>query len=279
LSASGADPLVALCAPCHTMIPSRLSALAIGLSLVWLSGAAPAAEPPSWVVPAPGMLQESYFSNLADGAAITTPFLLKFGLVGRGLAPIGRPVAVTGHHHLLVNRALPLNFKAPLPFNDQYIHFGKGQMETVLNFKPGRYTLRLVMADDKHIPNFVYSKPITITVTAHDKALDPTSLVVPGVAILAPGEGDSVRRPFRLALHACGLNVSNTALGGAGRGHFRVRLGTQGGREETAELTGGQTEVWWQPPPGRYVARMEFVENLPTGKVLASAVPVSFVVE
>jgi hypothetical protein len=81
------------------MIPSRLSALAIGLSLVWLSAAAPAAEPPSWVVPAPRMLQESCFSNLADGADITIPFSLKFGLVGRGLAPIGRPVAVTGHHH------------------------------------------------------------------------------------------------------------------------------------------------------------------------------------
>jgi hypothetical protein len=88
-----------------------------------------------------------------------------------------------------------------------------------------------------------------------------------------------VRRPFRLALHASGLNVSSTALSGAGRGHFRVRLGTQGGREEIADLTGGQTEVWWQPPPGRYVARMEFVENLPQGKVLASAAPVSFAVE
>ena len=41
----------------------------------------------------------------------------------------------SGHHHLLVNRDLPLDFKAALPFNEQYIHFGKGQMETVLTLE------------------------------------------------------------------------------------------------------------------------------------------------
>ena len=112
---------------------------------------------------------ESYFSNLKDGATIETPFLLKFGVSRYGIASIDKPVPKTGHHHLLVNRELPLDFRQPLPFNDQYVHFGRGQMETVLTFKPGAYTLRLLLADDKHIPLFVYSKPLRITVTKNKR--------------------------------------------------------------------------------------------------------------
>ena len=165
-----------------------------------------------WVVPAPRLLKETYFSNLQDGAAIETPFLLKFGLTGMGIAPIVKPVAMTGHHHLLVNRDLPLDFSKPLPFNDQYIHFGKGQMETVLTFAPGKYQLRLVFADEKHIPNFVYSKPLNITVTKKNDNVDPKSLVTKGVAIQMPRSGDKLSAPFRVAMHASGMNISSIAL-------------------------------------------------------------------
>jgi Domain of unknown function (DUF4399) len=58
--------------------------------------------------------------------------------------PRGTGPSHAGHHHLLVDRDLPLNFDKPLPFNAQYVHFGKGQMETVLDFKPGTYKLRLL---------------------------------------------------------------------------------------------------------------------------------------
>jgi hypothetical protein len=262
-----------------TVQPLSARVAALALSLMLTGVLANAADLPTWEVPAPRMLQESYFSNLDDGASIETPFLLKFGLVGMGLAGIDKPVPGTGHHHLLVNRALPLNFKQPLPFNDQYIHFGKGQMETVLSFEPGRYRLQLVMADDKHIPDFVYSKAINITVTRHNKSVDPTLLVQRGVAILSPAEGATVRRPFRLAFHASGLNVSSVALGGTGRGHFRVRVESAPGRGETLDLTGGHTEIWLQPPPGRYVAKLEFVENSAAATALATATPVSFSVD
>ena len=128
-----------------------------------------AAEAPShpWVS-SPLRLQQpqTYFTNLKDGDNIETPYVLKFGLSRTGLAAIKKDVPNTGHHHLLVNRDLPLDFKEPLPFNDQYRHFGKGQMEAVLDFAPGTYKLRLLLADHKHIPYFIYSKPMTITVTA-----------------------------------------------------------------------------------------------------------------
>ncbi|MDZ7892923.1 MAG: DUF4399 domain-containing protein [Rhodoferax sp.] len=82
---------------------------------------------------------EAYFTNLKSGDRIETPYVLKFGLSGGwGLAPISKPTGgKSGNHHLLVNRDLPLDFKAALPFNEQYIHFGKGQMETVLTLAPG----------------------------------------------------------------------------------------------------------------------------------------------
>jgi hypothetical protein len=71
-----------------------------------------------------------YFTNVKDGDVLEAPFVLRFGLSMRGLVPAGKTAGRAGHHHLLVNQPLPLDFKQPLPFTDQYIHFGKGQMET-----------------------------------------------------------------------------------------------------------------------------------------------------
>ena len=130
------------------------------------------------------MTAEAYFTNLKDGDKIETPYLVKFGLSGGwGLAPIAKAArAKSGHHHLLINRPLPLNFKEALPFNDQYIHFGKGQMETVLTLPPGTYTLRMLLANEKHLPHFVYSKPTTITVIRKTD-VDPKSLSVKSIAV------------------------------------------------------------------------------------------------
>lgn len=229
-----------------------------------------------WVVPAPRLAKEAYFSNLKDGASIETPFLLKFGLTGMGLAPIVKPVGKTGHHHLLVNRELPMNFSQPLPFNDQYIHFGKGQMESALNFPPGQYTLRLVLADDKHIPNFVYSKPVTVTVTKKNEAIDPKSLIAKSVAILQPAPGAKLTTPLRIAFHVSGYNVSNTALAEKGSGHFRLHIKPESGRDEVIDLANGFTETWLLPPAGSYSARVEFIDNTATDQVLLTSPAVTF---
>ena len=249
------------------------------LCLLSMQAVATAAEGPHpWVVPAPRLVKETYFSNLQDGASIETPFLLKFGLTGMGIAPIVKPVAMTGHHHLLVNRELPLDFSKPLPFNEQYIHFGKGQMETVLTLVPGQYQLRLVFADDKHIPNFVYSKPLHIKVTKKND-VDPKSLVLKSVAILGPRSSERVDTPFRVAFHASGLNVSNVALKEAGTGHFRLRLKPDAGKEEVIAMDNGYTEVWLKPPTGGYTAKVEFVDNVSGTQVLATSEAVAFKVE
>jgi Domain of unknown function (DUF4399) len=229
-----------------------------------------------WLRPPPRLDKESYFGNLKDGASIETPFLVKFGLSGIGLAPVGEAVPKTGHHHLLVNRSMPVDFNQPLPFNDNYIHFGKGQMETVLNFKPGTYNLRLLLADERHIPNFVHSQAITITVTKRNEAVDPNSLVVPAVTLLRPRAGETVKIPFRVVFHVSGFNVSSTALQQKGSGHFRLRVKPDAGREEVIDMTNGYTEAWLAPPVGRYSARVDFIDNAVPDRVLLSSESVAF---
>jgi hypothetical protein len=200
--------------------------------------------------------------------------LLKFGLSRYALAPIVKPVPGTGHHHLLVNRELPLDFKQPLPFNEQYIHFGKGQMETVLNLAPGDYTLRLLLADDKHIPHFIYSKPLKLKVVRKNDKVDAKSLVQPGVAILAPVTTTTVRAPFRVAFHASGLNVGNIAVAEPGVGHFRLIAERAGVPSERIAFDNGATEGWLAPPPGDYKLRVELVRNAAPNDVMATSAPV-----
>lgn len=214
-----------------------------------------------WQAPMPAGKAEAYFSNLKSGDRIETPFVLKFGLSGGwGLAPITQPIGgKNGHHHLLVNRDLPLDFKKSLPFNEQYIHFGMGQMETVLTLDPGIYTLRMLLADDKHLPHFVYSKPLKITVTKKS-SFDPKSLVKPGVTLML-GAGEQ-KPPFRVQFHASGLNVAHLAQNQKGTGHFKLTVTSKAGVVAEMDFAEGQTETWLAPPPGDYALKLDFVDNL-----------------
>lgn len=242
------------------------------LAALALSAAAQAATEHPWVSsPLRTPQPESYFTNLKDGASIETPFLLKFGVTRYGIASIDKPVPKTGHHHLLVNRDLPLDFTQPLPFNDQYIHFGRGQIETVLTFKPGTYTLRLLLADDKHIPLFVYSKPLRVTVTKKNEDVDPKSLVKPGLAILSPASGETVSSPFRMVFHASALNVSHDAISDKRAGHFRIVAERVGSAAERIELSNGSTEAWLKPPPGDYKIKIELLSNAEPRAVMATS--------
>lgn len=243
---------------------------------------APPNQMHEWQAAQPRLTPEAYFTNLKDGAKIETPFRLTFGLSGGwGLAPIAQSIdGKSGHHHLLVNRALPLNFKQALPATDQYIHFGKGQMETVLTLEPGEYTLRLLLADGKHIPHFVYSEPLKITVTAKRTDVDPKSLVKKSISILNPGMGAEVRAPFRMQFHASGLSVGHLNQKLKDSGHFRLTLAPQGGgKPAVMDFPNGQTEAWLAPPPGKYTAQLALLDNTDTRKTLAVAANLDFQVD
>ncbi|MBL8272108.1 DUF4399 domain-containing protein [Steroidobacter sp.] len=108
---------------------------------------------------------ELYFIAPADGATVSSPVTVKFGLKGMGIAPAGIQFDNTGHHHLIIDAELP-PVGAPIPTDANHVHFGKGQSEATVELKPGKHTLQLLLGDFAHTPHdpVVASKKITITV-------------------------------------------------------------------------------------------------------------------
>ena len=96
--------------------------------------------------------EKVYFINIKDGDVLKSPFLVQFGLTGKGIAPAGIDVPNTGHHHLLIN-VDELDYTLPIPASKQHLHFGLGQTETTLDLIPGEYKLQLVLGDKYHIPH------------------------------------------------------------------------------------------------------------------------------
>ena len=109
-----------------------------------------------------------YIQSPEDGAVVTSPVTIRFGLEGMGVAPAGIQFPNTGHHHVLIDVAEgdmpPLDL--PLPATDQIVHFGLGQTEVEIDLEPGQHTLQLVLGDYLHTPHSppVISERITITV-------------------------------------------------------------------------------------------------------------------
>lgn len=109
----------------------------------------------------------SYVISPENGATVTNPVTIRFGLTGMGVAPAGVDAPGTGHHHLLINvDPATIDFSQPIPSDDNHRHFGRGQTEATLDLPPGTHTLILLLGDHFHIPHDppVMSEPITITV-------------------------------------------------------------------------------------------------------------------
>ncbi len=106
-----------------------------------------------------------YIVSPADGATVSSPVTVVFGLKGMGVAPAGTDKENTGHHHLIIDAPLP-PLDEPIPADDHHVHFGGGQTETTIELAPGTHTLQLLLADQNHVPHEppVVSDRITITV-------------------------------------------------------------------------------------------------------------------
>ena len=109
---------------------------------------------------------EVYFITPKEGATVSSPVTIQFGLKGMGVAPAGVKFENSGHHHLLIDTDAPTDASMPLPTTDNVRHFGKGQTEASIELKPGKHTLQLLLGDQNHTPHNppVVSKKITITV-------------------------------------------------------------------------------------------------------------------
>jgi hypothetical protein len=131
---------------------------------------APAAAPPAAAAPAaPATFARkpapagatAYIIEPADGATVTSPVRVVFGLKGMGVAPAGTDRPDAGHHHLLIDAGLPADLGLPIPNDDTHKHFGGGQTETSLTLAPGKHTLQLLLGDHLHVP---FDPPIASSV-------------------------------------------------------------------------------------------------------------------
>lgn len=113
-----------------------------------------------------------YFVNIKSGDKVRSPFRVAFAVSGMGIAPVSAgDIRETGHHHILIDMPLPVDIKAPIPFDkpgeflhQHYKHFGGGETETVLDLPPGHHTLQLLFADHNHVPYYIRSKVVDIDV-------------------------------------------------------------------------------------------------------------------
>jgi hypothetical protein len=144
-----------------------------------VEGATPSAAAPAMTMPMPmshGGRHPSppgakvYFVYPTDHAYVTPTPVIRFGLIGMGVAPAGFEKLNTGHHHLLVDTDLP-PFDQPIPNDFNHLHFGAGQTEAKITLTPGPHKLQLLLADENHIPHDppIFSEPIQVTVTASGK--------------------------------------------------------------------------------------------------------------
>lgn len=113
-----------------------------------------------------------FIAEPADGAVVTSPVTVKFGLENMIVIPAGVAHPNSGHHHLLVDVEKLPDLSQPIPADVHHIHFGKGQKETTVELTPGTHTLQLLMGDHLHRPHNdpVLSEKITITVKASEQA-------------------------------------------------------------------------------------------------------------
>ena len=102
----------------------------------------------------------------SDGATVTSPVTVKFGITNMQVVPAGDNTEHSGHHHILVDQETLPDMTQPIPATDKVIHFGLGQTETTLDLEPGEHTLQLLLGNYLHIPHDkpVVSKKITILV-------------------------------------------------------------------------------------------------------------------
>jgi hypothetical protein len=134
--------------------------LAAGVLAAGLSGGAFADATPS----ASGA--KVYIISPENGKSVNSPFTVRFGLSGMGVAPAGVQAPNTGHHHLLIDVETLPPLDQPLPNDERHRHFGAGQTEVVLDLPPGKHTLQLILGDHNHVPHDppLISEKIRITV-------------------------------------------------------------------------------------------------------------------
>lgn len=104
-----------------------------------------------------------WFVEPKDGATVTSPFKVVFGIKGMTVDPAGEIKPDSGHHHLLINTG-PMTAGEAIPVDATHLHFGKAQTEAQVSLPPGTYTLTMQFANGAH-QSYGPAMASTITVT------------------------------------------------------------------------------------------------------------------
>ncbi len=106
-----------------------------------------------------------FFISPTDGATVSSPVRVEFGIEGMDVVMAGVDQPHSGHHHLLIDTGLP-DLAMPIPADDQHIHFGDGSTSTEITLPPGEHSLTMLLGDYRHIPHDppLVSETISITV-------------------------------------------------------------------------------------------------------------------
>ena len=116
------------------------------------------------------MKASTFFVSPINGAQVSSPFQVKFGIKHFKIAPAGENIHKAGHYHLLIDQTAPLSMDVPIPSDQQHIDFKHGETEALISLPPGQHTLQLVVGDEEHEAfEELISKPIQITVIPSKK--------------------------------------------------------------------------------------------------------------
>ncbi len=89
------------------------------------------------------------FLEPKNGATVTSPFKVKFGIEGMNVVPAGSLEPKTGHHHIVINGESVAEGQA-IPFDAKHLHFGKAQTEAEVTLPPGKYSLTMQFGNGAH---------------------------------------------------------------------------------------------------------------------------------
>jgi hypothetical protein len=233
------------------------------------------------------------FSNLEKGHRLRSPFVVDFAIRGMGVVPAGKVLAGTGHHHILVDTALPMDITAKIPFSDTHKHFGKGQTGTTLSLPPGSHRLRLLFADHDHRPYFVFSPEIEVTVTgartAEPLRIDPHNFDAtcrawyedelarprpPGewVSIVNLRDGETVPSPFNVRFGVDGFGVCAAGQSAERSGHFMLDVRQGDKPVRSVDLSNGATQTNLALPNGSYQLVLRFVDGKTRRELLPASI-------
>ena len=106
-----------------------------------------------------------FFITPANGATVSNPISIEFGIEGMDVVRAGDNQPDSGHHHLLIDTDLP-DLGLPIPADEHHVHFGDGSTTTEITLPSGEHTLQMLLGDHLHIPHNppLISDAITITV-------------------------------------------------------------------------------------------------------------------